>query len=139
MKDRLRRISMAVGASLFALLVAACDLNPQPLPPGFTGGNDQSPGTDGGTFAADDAGTHGGGGREDASAPVNGPDSGSSGSSDAGVSVDAGNVSDATVPPGADASADATSDSPSDAESDAETDAPTDTGDAAEDAPDGEL
>jgi hypothetical protein len=92
-----------------ALVIAACDLNPQPLPPGDNGGNDAGalPPT-GGQTSQDAASSLPPGADAGATVPI--------------VGVDAGLVSDAG--PASDGSAsDGGADGPEDAPADGETDA----------------
>jgi hypothetical protein len=91
-----RRVFLAlVAASAFA----ACDLNPQPLPPGSEPSDRASEGDDGGgSFTTPqqnaDAGDDKGGGTADASPPAPG-DGGDGGSGD-GDGGDGGDASDAS-------------------------------------------
>ncbi len=109
-------LGFASGVAGAALVVAACDLNPQPLPPGDNGENDAgalAPPTGGQTSG--DAGA--------SSPPI--ADSGTTVpivTADAGLESDAGSVSDAG--PASDGSAseggaDAAEDAPADGETDA--------------------
>ncbi|HEY8087969.1 MAG TPA: hypothetical protein VIF09_08990 [Polyangiaceae bacterium] len=108
-----RSSAWLAGVVLALAAAAACDLNPQPLPPGLTpgtnthGGEDASAGDSGATFAGDDGGT---GGADDAStdgAVAAPPDGGAeAGPGDSGVDGET------------DAPADSPSDGPADAPDD---------------------
>jgi len=100
----LRTLVLLPAAALAAgVAVQACSLNPQPLPPGYTGGNS----TDGGTDTLADASVGG--------------DGSFLGGADAGTSVDS------ALPgtPGVDGGADGAPSGSGDGASDAPTDSPT--------------
>jgi hypothetical protein len=126
MKTRAYLLTLAVVAGAVCASLAACDLNPQPLPPG------EEP--DAALPSNSGSGSGGGlGGGSNGSGGTTGTGSGSgggSGSSGGGVpGVDAGPIAEdaavpdgGTVPPG-DAGADAPSDAPSDGHEDGAADA----------------
>jgi hypothetical protein len=138
--------------ALAALGFAACNLNPQPLPPGFgdQAGDDSSVGgsnSSGGSFSGGGGGSSSGGdfNTRDASATVPASDAMANDLADAGAAGEGGPVAtdaspgpaDASVDGPADASADgpadASVDGPADASADGPGDAAIDTADATED------
>jgi hypothetical protein len=99
----LRTLLVPAAALAAGVAVQACSLNPQPLPPGYTGGDN----TDGGTETVADASVGG--------------DAGFLGGSDAGASVDSAQPGT----PGVDGGADGAPNGSGDGASDAPTDSPT--------------